>query len=56
MVREYCEETCRNWGSERRGMNTARIAEALGRNTAEGLTLRIDSITSDCPLLGSIED
>jgi hypothetical protein len=45
MVREYCEGICRNWGSERRGMNTARIPEALGRNTAEGLTHRIDSIT-----------
>jgi hypothetical protein len=48
MVRRYCEEIdLLRLGSERGGMNALRIAEALGRNTAEGLTLRIDSITSE---------
>jgi hypothetical protein len=48
MVRRYCEEIdLLRLGSERGGMNTLRIAEALDRNTAEGLTLRIDSITSE---------
>jgi hypothetical protein len=50
MVRRYCEEIdLLRLGSERGGggMITLRIAEALGRNTAEGLTLRIYSITSE---------
>jgi len=44
---------CCDWGTERHGLNTVRIAEALGRNTAEGLTLRIDSITSELPVIRS---
>ena len=48
MVRRYCEEIdLLRLGSERGRMITLRIAEALGRNTAEGLTLRIYSITSE---------
>ena len=43
-------------GSERWGLNGSTNAEALGRKTAEGLTLMIDSIASELPVRNGTKD